>query len=264
MIIVYLTDDLTGATSSASLLYEAGLAGIQLLACEDLEQPLPPAQAYIVNVASRDVDEALAKERLRESIRRLKRGLLGKQVLWGKRIDSTLRGHIAGELKTLHAELTKPLLIAPAFPQAGRSTIGGYQLVDGRLVVGYLPSLLAGLDAELLGLHGLRAGKKPTFFKTVIADAIEDADLKALAESTFESWLAGAIVIDSGPYLAQLAAMGLARGLWRHSACDQVVDLRFHMEAKLLVQVCPDVRAPESEVAAPAGSSHVRPAARRR
>ena len=57
--------------------------------------------------------------------------LAGRDVLY-KTVDSTLRGHIAQELEACFAASgRRSLVFAPAFPQAGRTTVGGIQLVDG-------------------------------------------------------------------------------------------------------------------------------------
>jgi uncharacterized protein YgbK (DUF1537 family) len=57
--------------------------------------------------------------------------LAGHAVLY-KTVDSTLRGHITEELEACFAASgRKSLVFAPAFPQAGRTTVGGIQLVNG-------------------------------------------------------------------------------------------------------------------------------------
>ena len=57
--------------------------------------------------------------------------LAGRGVLY-KTVDSTLRGHIAEELEACFAASgRKALVFAPAFPQAGCTTVRGIQLVDG-------------------------------------------------------------------------------------------------------------------------------------
>ena len=49
-----------------------------------------------------------------------------------KKIDSTLRGNIGAELSALiDAFNGRPVALIPAYPAAGRTTRGGYQLVDG-------------------------------------------------------------------------------------------------------------------------------------
>ncbi|MBP1872868.1 uncharacterized protein YgbK (DUF1537 family) [Ensifer adhaerens] len=52
-----------------------------------------------------------------------------------KTMDSTLRGHIRAEiLAAFHASRRQRLVIAPAFPAAGRTTINAIQWLDGRPV----------------------------------------------------------------------------------------------------------------------------------
>jgi uncharacterized protein YgbK (DUF1537 family) len=57
--------------------------------------------------------------------------LAGCSVLF-KTVDSTLRGHVKAELEAcFKASGRKKLVFAPAFPAAGRTTVGGIQLVNG-------------------------------------------------------------------------------------------------------------------------------------
>ncbi len=250
-VIVYLADDLSGANSSASLLYEAGLRAVQVLEHDRLDGVSQEGQAYIVNLASRDAGENLAGERLYKSVGALKRRLGGRAILWGKRLDSTLRGHLVPELRALKGALPDhgPTLVAPAFPRAGRVTVGGYQLINpwhkgtvdafadaftdaftdefadasGGLARSYLPGLLEEVGycaLSLLSLYAVRGATPPAAVtapgkdEAVVADALSDADLKRLASWTYEAWLKGAVVVDSGPYLAQLVKLGILRGLW--------------------------------------------------
>jgi uncharacterized protein YgbK (DUF1537 family) len=49
-----------------------------------------------------------------------------------KQFDSTLRGHVAAEtLALLRATRRRRVIVAPAFPTAGRTTVDGNQLVNG-------------------------------------------------------------------------------------------------------------------------------------
>src|SRR5690606_25502766 len=59
----------------------------------------------------------------------------GKTILY-KKIDSALRGPIAAELSGLLDALARAhrILVAPAFPAAGRTTVDGVQRLDGRPV----------------------------------------------------------------------------------------------------------------------------------
>lgn len=231
-VVVCVADDLSGANVTASLLRDAGLAPVYVLADEGYARLPPGTQACVVNTGTRDSDEAAAAERFRKLVRRLKGELADRLILWSKRIDSTLRGHIALELAALREELAASLaLFAPAFPEAGRTTVGGYQLVGAQLAgeaYGSSRSLLAALareagfaSVELLPLHLLRAGSdvanllpKLPRQTALIADAMTNADLQRLAEGTVSLWLKGALAVDSGPYTGALAAAGIRRGLW--------------------------------------------------
>ncbi|TFW16426.1 four-carbon acid sugar kinase family protein, partial [Pseudomonas putida] len=54
--------------------------------------------------------------------------------VYGKRIDSTLRGNIGSEIDGMLDALPKGTIAAvvPAFPDANRQAVGGYLLVNGK------------------------------------------------------------------------------------------------------------------------------------
>jgi len=80
-----------------------------------------------VDSASRSATSSQAFER----VARLTDRLAGRDLLY-KTVDSTLRGYITEELEACFAASgRKSMVFAPAFPQAGRTTVGGIQLVDG-------------------------------------------------------------------------------------------------------------------------------------
>lgn len=57
---------------------------------------------------------------------------LAKRDIFYKTVDSTLRGHVTAELEaSFAASGRKKLVFAPAFPAAGRTTVGGVQLFNG-------------------------------------------------------------------------------------------------------------------------------------
>jgi uncharacterized protein YgbK (DUF1537 family) len=233
-IIVSLADDLTGANVTAALLCEAGLTSVHVLGCEQLWPAPPTAQAIVVNIASRDSDEATAGQRLRDVVRHLKRTLAGRPILWNKRIDSTLRGYVSLELQALLSEVPCCLiLMAPAFPSAGRVTIAGRQVVESHLVAQDnavqtdIAAYLHPLDLDAIiplpsaaiggGIATALATARVNRKAALIADAVTDGDLRRLAENTLAAWLEGALIVDSGPYLAQLARLALDHGVWPES-----------------------------------------------
>ncbi len=83
----------------------------------------------IVDTDSRDCPPESAEERVTSACRAIQAS--GAKLVY-KKIDSTLRGNVGLELDVVRRELgIQTVVLAPAFPQMGRTTIGGYQLVDG-------------------------------------------------------------------------------------------------------------------------------------
>jgi uncharacterized protein YgbK (DUF1537 family) len=126
-----LADDLTGAGDTGLQFFGGSLAGDTWIVPELLDSTRAPADAAViaVNVESRHLLPAEAAVRMDRGARFLARA--GCTHFYQK-IDSTLRGNLPTEilqtLRTLDLELA---IVAPAFPQTGRITVGGYQLVDG-------------------------------------------------------------------------------------------------------------------------------------
>lgn len=83
-----------------------------------------------VDTGSRMLDEAEAAQATAIATE----ALAGRDVLY-KTIDSTLRGHIRAEITAAFKASGRPrLVIAPAFPAAGRTTFNGVQLLNGQPV----------------------------------------------------------------------------------------------------------------------------------
>ena len=118
-------DDLTSATDGAAPFVASGHA------CDVcLDARFAPAE--IVDVVSIDKD---SRSRTREeAVLRAQAATqqLAPADLLVHTVDSTIRGHIEAEvLTTLRASGRKAVLVAPAFPDAGRTTIGGMQWLHG-------------------------------------------------------------------------------------------------------------------------------------
>ncbi len=127
-------DDLTGAADTGLQFKRAGLRSWVITEFPTRGEASPPAdvRTLSVNVDSRHLSGAAAKARTQEAVRWLES--LGCRRFY-KKIDSTLRGNWVSETSGMLAELGWELaLVAPAYPEAGRITVGGYQLVDGTLV----------------------------------------------------------------------------------------------------------------------------------
>ena len=121
--IAVLADDLTSAADGAAPFVARGLTA----SIGRGQLPRQAAAVVAVDSGSRSATSSQAFEQ----VARLTGQLASRDVLY-KTVDSTLRGHIAEELEACFAASgRKALLFAPAFPQAGRTTVGGIQLVDG-------------------------------------------------------------------------------------------------------------------------------------
>lgn len=120
-----IADDLTSATDGAAPFVASGHA------CDVcLDARLAPAE--IADVVAIDKD---SRSRTREeAVLRAQAATrqLAQADLLFHTVDSTIRGHLESEiLATLHASGRKAALLAPAFPEAGRTTIDGMQWLHG-------------------------------------------------------------------------------------------------------------------------------------
>lgn len=128
-----------------------------------------------------------------------------------KKIDSTLRGQMAAELKLQLATLARAgetafLVVAPAFPATGRTTEGGRVMVDGKPLettplwardhsydTGDLKAILAGagIETTVARLEEVREGEaalqarmaaaKAAGFAAIVCDGATEADLDLIA-----------------------------------------------------------------------------------
>jgi len=127
----------------------------------------------------------------------------GARIVY-KKLDSTLRGNVAAELAAaLGGARREPAVVAPAFPAAGRTTVGGIQRVNGVPVdeaemandpntpvsEAHVPSLLADAFSSVgaLGVEDLAdlelVRKTLEDYECVVADAECDADLETLVRA---------------------------------------------------------------------------------
>lgn len=125
-------DDLTGASDTGAVFARQGLRTIVCVA-PSLGGDVPPADVLVMSTESRQLPTERAAEAVNACAREVERWLAGRAPRWiYKKIDSTLRGHPAAELVALmRAMRIDRVLVAPAFPAQGRTTVGGRQRVNG-------------------------------------------------------------------------------------------------------------------------------------
>ncbi len=127
-----LADDLSGAADCAGSCHRAGMASVVLI-----DPSADPGDAAVVAV---DVDSRarLPGEAGAAMAEQARRFLSRDTRLLYQKMDSTLRGHWARETACLlEAMVTigghRPLaIVAPAFPAAGRTLVGGRGFLNGR------------------------------------------------------------------------------------------------------------------------------------
>lgn len=204
--LLIIADDLTGAADCGIPCLAAGLETVVVL--KD-DEPIPSADVVSVDAATRQLSAAQAAEQTTRLARRYSSPQT--QALF-KKLDSTLRGHVAEEIaavlsvsRALHGARSLAI-VAPAFPQMGRTMVGGRLWVRGVPVettelwhrealnaFPYLPDRLSehGLRTTHIDLHTVRSGERlsgalagaSAEHDAVVCDAETDADLRAIVRA---------------------------------------------------------------------------------
>ncbi len=193
-----LADDLTGAMDSGLQLARRGLETVvQLSTQEDNSAPV-----VVLSSESRDASPRAAIASTGTLIPRLR----GRRVF--KKIDSTFRGNIGYELRTLLSGLSlRAAVITPSFPQGGRTLINGHLLIDNQplnttpfrhdprwpMLESYLPTYLmqqSGMEVARVALDVVRNGARRLAqalalvdSRLVVVDATSEEDLATIAQA---------------------------------------------------------------------------------
>ena len=125
-----IADDLTGANDTSLQFFLQGCK-TQVSFGEDItiDEELK-TEVFAMSTESRNVEPEIAKERVSSAAEKILKEYNFEYVY--KKIDSVLRGNISVEIMTLVDTLQMDAaIIFPAFPNEGRTTIGGYHLLKG-------------------------------------------------------------------------------------------------------------------------------------
>ena len=126
MQIAIIADDLTSATDGGIQFTRVGFRSIVTLDCLNV----PQLAGWPVVCADAD-SRAKTSDAAAASIATCVRALRGRDLIY-KTVDSTLRGHVAVELRAAQRESGRSRTVfAPAFPANGRTTRESRQFVDG-------------------------------------------------------------------------------------------------------------------------------------
>ncbi len=199
-LVAVVADDLTGAADTGCGFVRAGLTTTVTWAAPtegtaSLGDPerLGGTQVVAVDTRSRTLDAQGAEAVTAGVVADLRAA--GVTTLY-KKVDSTLRGHLAAEvgaaLASWHDDAVA--VVAPAFPATGRALVDARLLVNGaRADRPSLPELLApaGLPQVHLDLDGVRRTDLPAVLRShraagvriLVCDAETDDDLHAIARA---------------------------------------------------------------------------------
>lgn len=232
-----MADDLTGAGDTGLQYHRAGLRTwiLTRFPGED-DSPLPAGvEALAVNAGSRHLTPEAARGQAADAARYLLQAGCAEFYL---KVDSTLRGNIGAEIRGLLDALGLDMaIVAPAYPDAGRTTVGGFGLIDGTPVAlsGYgrdplvpvteshVPTLLAlaGLKPATVDLRTVLGGweaiaaaiaqARAAGASAVVVDAVRTEDLAALARAITHG-PSGLLPVGSAGLAAALMAVRPGRG----------------------------------------------------
>lgn len=125
-----IADDLTGANDTALQFQQRGANTKILLDVECEPKAKSGTEVWALSSESRNVPVEVAISRVERAVTTFTENF--SFDYYYKKIDSTLRGHIALETLTMLNILEyDAAIIIPAFPQEGRITVGGYHLAKG-------------------------------------------------------------------------------------------------------------------------------------
>lgn len=246
--VIVVADDLTGANATAALFARLGLRTRTVAATSEHVRPGPDIDVTVVTTGSRRFPPQAAADRVRGVLESFcdMPGSPGDHDsrLLVKRVDTTLRGPIGAELAAMLSWRRSwcrgrvAALAVPAYPAAGRTTVGGIHLLNGvpvaRSPAGRDPVtpvrnsraadlLVAGstLTTAELHLDDLDAGDEILAemlesalgsADVTVADATSDADVARLARaaSAIRPRMGDIVAVDSGPFgAAYCAALGI-------------------------------------------------------
>lgn len=197
-----IADDLTGANDTALQFHQKGASTKILLDSECIPKVKAGTEVWALSSESRNVPAEVAVSKVEKAVSTFTENF--SFDYYYKKIDSTLRGHIALETLTMLNILEyDAAVIIPAFPQEGRITVGGYHLAKGvpigrteiaidphsPITESHVPSLLKSQlgesSAELVGTIDLRTvmnGAGPILMR--INELINEGKRLIVADST--------------------------------------------------------------------------------
>ncbi|MBQ4647517.1 MAG: four-carbon acid sugar kinase family protein [Candidatus Gastranaerophilales bacterium] len=208
---VIIADDLTGANDTALQFFKKGnSAKIVIDYTQDFHND-ENVDVWSISTESRNIDKETALSRIVEVSQKLKENLSVEKFY--KKIDSTLRGNVGIEIVAMLEATGKDVaIVAPAYVEEERTTLGAYQLLKGTVIErtqvaldpkapifdSYIPDILKkDLNSQLydlidtIGFNIVTKGAGPIALKInelvqsgkkiIIVDAMSSTDLEQIA-----------------------------------------------------------------------------------
>lgn len=126
---VIIADDLTGANDTGAILAQGGFKVGTILKTDHMEQ-FQDYDVLCISINSRGVSKDEAYARVQEAAALFPKS---DSILYSKRIDSTLRGNVGGEIDSILDYLGEDYkaVVVASFPGSGRISIGDILMVNG-------------------------------------------------------------------------------------------------------------------------------------
>jgi len=247
--ILIIADDLTGANDTGIKIFKHNVPTSVHLDGVPTDGPIE--DCIVINTETRALTSELASSKIRD---------LFKDFDWQcmdivyKKIDSTMRGNIGSEIDAiLSLAPLEGAIIAPAYPENRRIVVGGYQLVNNKLLEdtefardyknpiedSFLPDILANQSkgkVYQVSIKQVRSGELDHLvtkkliegYKYFVLDSVETEDLDRIAKSM-------------GPSIGKflwVGSAGLANSLVRNRSIRNKPD-KPHIKRKQEVECLP-------------------------
>lgn len=210
-------DDLSGAADCAAALAARSGPVPVFLDAADMQ-----GECLALDTDSRSMNAAAAVAATARAFERIARDGDAHRLVY-KKIDSTLRGHVGAELAAALRALPQcaGAVVAPAFPQQGRTLVHGRLRVQGRAAdgPGHAGDLVAMLEAADLRTVLVNADGSAVELRRRIGQAL-DAGARAIAVDAADqdglARIAAALAAADAPRLLVAGSAGLAKALAAH------------------------------------------------
>lgn len=159
-----IADDLTGANDTALQFHNRGASTKILLDSDCVPKVKAGTEVWALSSESRNIPVEDAVKKVQSSVKTFLDNFTFDYYY--KKVDSTLRGHIARETLTMLEILEyDAAIIIPAFPQEGRITVGGYHIAKG------VP--IGRTEIAIDPLSPITESHVPTLLKSQLDDSLE-------------------------------------------------------------------------------------------